>query len=202
MDRAHEKPLDHRLNERRQRIEGTKTVPRLGSPRRSAAAWLCLLTGFLTLPASGAAQSPGPLTANDILPDGQVEGLASPVYAASPTGSPYSTVYSRTFGATGEAPLTDSPASAGPAPAPTAEDVVYIIDSKGLLTYRAEDFSRGAGSPVSHNPQPPPTAGAGAAPLQTPTVADSLYRQPPLETAAGPQPAATSEPGASPGPSR
>lgn len=174
-------------------------------PRKAAPA-LWLLAGAVFLPVPGAAQSPGPLTPADILAEGQAEGLSSPTYAASSNGSPYSEIYSRTFGASGAAAAPTS------TPGPDAEDagvgvvsdggVVYVIDSNGLLTYRAEDFSRGSGPPIGHNPQPLPAATAGAGSLQVPTVADGLYLQPPLETAAGPTPPPSPAPGISPGPGR
>ena len=176
---------------------------------RTTAIGLWLLSGTIILPATSAAQSPGPLTPSDILPDGQAEGLSSPVYAASPNGSPYGEVYSRTFGASGDAypggEATTANPPPPPAPAEAAGEVVYVIDSYGLQTYRATDYGRGTGAPIGHNPQPLPAATASSAPLQVPTVADNLYLQPPLETAAGPQtpasaePGTSTEPGASPG---
>lgn len=174
-----------------------------GSLPRKVAIALWLFAGAVVLPAQGAAQSPGPLTPADILADGQAEGLSSPTYAASPQGSPYSEIYSRTFGASGAAAPGAGTATPGPTPSPGVEDaggeVVYVIDSNGLLTYRAEDFSRGAGTPIGHNPQPLPAATASSGTLQVPTVAKGLYLQPPLETAAGPAPAPSPAPGASPG---
>lgn len=160
---------------------------------RLTAGGLWLLTGAVAGPGAAVAQSPGPLTPSDISPLGQVQGSSSPIYAESAQGSPYREVYSRTFGTSGNPaePLRGTT----PVPAETAEEVVYVINSNGLLTFRAEDYAQDQGGPIGHNPLPlmqAPNA-VPTAPAQVPTVADSLYLQPPLATAAGPrsaQPAA------------
>lgn len=138
-----------------------------------------------------AAQSPGPLTPDDLSLDGRTQGPSSPTYAASPQGSPYSAVYSRTFGSSGKAQAVGPAEQASP-PAvtkPTAGEgpVVYVIDSSGLLTYRREDYA-GGGAALARTPLPSSDASTAGpmAPAEVPSVADNLYRQPPLETAAGP----------------
>ena len=126
----------------------------------------------------------------------QAQGFSSPTYAASAEGSPYasgaasphSDIYARTFGSTGAATTPTIPSAADPtAAAPPSEELVYVINSKGLLTFRAADFAEGTGEAIAHNPIPLPFGpnGGPAAPPLLPTVADSLYLQPPLETAAG-----------------
>ncbi len=104
----------------------------------------------------------------------------SPTFAASAKGSPYSSVYARTFGSGAPAPA--------PAPAPEAPGVVYVIEGGGLLTYRAEDYAKGSGEAVARTALPPAdfALGASAPPLQLPSIADKFYDAPPLETAAGP----------------
>ncbi|NIA70120.1 hypothetical protein HBA54_16055 [Pelagibius litoralis] len=148
---------------------------------------LSRLVGFGALISAGAIGWPAALHA-------QGKGYFSPTYAASAEGSPYSEVYSRTFGASGEAqqtpPLTFAPPieTAAAKPSATPDSVVYIIDSQGLLTFRSEDFAEGTGKAIAHNPLPTSRGPAAnpMAPPQVPTVANSLYLQPPLETATGP----------------
>ncbi|WP_299620321.1 hypothetical protein [Pelagibius sp.] len=118
------------------------------------------------------------------------DGFFSPTYATSAEGSPYSGVYSRTFGTTGDVPR-------GSVPQGDPEGLVYVIDSKGLSTYRATAFAA-AETPIPLR-KPLPAGTQLAAPrsrAQVPTVADTLYLQPPLPTAAGPDapPPAESEP--------
>lgn len=171
---------------------------------RIIAGGLWLLTGAAVWPGAAVAQSPGPLTPDDISPHGQVQGSSSPTYAESAQGSPYGEVYSRTFGASGE-PAEPSRGTApnaapGPSPTETAGEVVYVIDSNGLLTFRAEDYGPGQAAPIGHNPQPlmqAPNA-VPRTPAQVPTVADSLYLQPPLATAAGPRSAQPASPAPAP----
>ncbi len=154
------------------------------------------------------AQSPGPLTPDDLSFQGQIQGNSSPTFAASPQGSPYSAVYSRTFGTSGEPPAAAPKRQPDPAPSAIPSvggpPVVYIIDSSGLLTYRKEDYAVGSGAAIARNPLPSNDSGTTGttAPAQVPTVADNLYRQPPLETAAGPSaagPAKTDREPADPG---
>lgn len=126
----------------------------------------------------------------------QAQGYSSPTFAASAEGSPYasgaasphSEIYARTFGSSGAATTQTVPSTAAPALAPQSSDeLVYVINSKGLLTFRATDFAAGKGEAIAHNPVPLPSGpnGGPAAPPLLPTVANSLYLQPPLETAAG-----------------
>lgn len=120
----------------------------------------------------------------------------SSTYAAS-EGSPYSSVYARTFGAggppapleTGAAPSGLAPSDLAPSdPAPTeskAGEVVYVIENGRLLTYRAEDFARG-GRAVTSTAVPPAPGGA-----ELSGITGRLYGSPPaapVEDAAGPIP--------------
>lgn len=153
------------------------------------AQYLCraALFGFLGL----AGQIFLPATAS-----AQAQGYSSPTYAASAEGSPYasgaasphSDIYARTFGSTGAATTLAIPGTAAPTAAEQPSDeLVYVINSKGLLTFRAADFAEGKGEAIAHNPVPLPFGpnGGPAAPPLLPTVADNLYLRPPLETAAG-----------------
>ncbi|WP_420347101.1 hypothetical protein [Pelagibius sp.] len=120
-------------------------------------------------------------------------GYFSPTYASSAQGSPYRDVYSRTFGSATAAPeALQTPRAAAPVAASgPAGEVVFVIDSKGLATYRADDYAGGRGDAIARGavpPMPETATIAGAVP-QVPTVADNLYLRPPLETAGGPQPA-------------
>ena len=115
------------------------------------------------------------------------QGFFSPTYATSAEGSPYSGVYSRTFGTTGDAPH-ESISKTDP------KGLVYVIDSKGLSTYRAAELAA-AETPIPLR-KPLPVETRLAAPqsrAQVPTVADTLYLQPPLPTAAGPDAAPPAE---------
>ncbi|WP_299390946.1 hypothetical protein [Pelagibius sp.] len=119
----------------------------------------------------------------------QSDGYFSPTYAASAQGSPYREVYSRTFGSAAPPPPDPQETAATLVPSKPVEDFVFVIDSKGLATYRADDYGDGQGAAIARGPLPPvPEAKliAGAT-AQVPTVADNLYLQPPLETAGGPQ---------------
>lgn len=118
----------------------------------------------------------------------------SPTYAAS-DGSPYSSVYARTFGAgaptNAAAPplVTSAPPVTPPTTPPAAGDsgVVYVIEDGRLLTYRAEDYARGGGRALAGSPLPPASSGAAAPGGQADlsSIADRLYGAPPLDTAAG-----------------
>lgn len=106
----------------------------------------------------------------------------SPTYAAS-EGSPYSSVYARTFGAGGppapEAPLETGaapPEPVPPEPAPAGSgtgDVVYVIENGRLLTYKAQDFARG-GPAVTGTAVPPAPGGA-----ELSSITGRLYGTPP-----------------------
>ena len=119
------------------------------------------------------------------------QGFFSPTYATSAEGSPYSGVYSRTFGTTGDAPRGPVPQGD---PQGESEGLVYVIDSNGLSTYRAAELAA-AETPIPLR-KPLPVETQLTAPqsrAQVPTVADTLYLQPPLPTAAGPDAAAPAE---------
>ncbi|MGF1592193.1 MAG: hypothetical protein ACFCUW_02875 [Kiloniellaceae bacterium] len=112
----------------------------------------------------------------------------SPTYAAS-EGSPYSEIYARTFGA-GAPPLeTAAPPAIDTAEAPVIAEssVVYVIEGGRLLTYSSEAYT-GGGQAQGSALLPPAEADyrALAPEVRVPTVADSLYGVPPLDTAAGP----------------
>ncbi|MEO3429068.1 hypothetical protein AAFN88_09445 [Pelagibius sp. CAU 1746] len=133
----------------------------------------------------------------------------SPTYAAS-EGSPYSSVYARTFGAGGPppaapaAPLITSAAPSTPvspaappgrgpedgAVSAPGNDVVYVIEGGRLLTYRAADYARGRGAVAGAAIPPAVTGSAGAAPAtELSGIAGRLYRPSPpapLATGAGP----------------
>lgn len=126
----------------------------------------------------------------------QGDGYFSPTYAASAQGSPYRDVYSQTFGSAAPPPPDPQEAAATPIPSRPAEDLVFVIDSKGLATYRADDYGAGQGAAIARGPLPlvPEAKSIAGATAQVPTVADNLYLRPPLETAGGPPaapPAAT-----------
>ena len=96
----------------------------------------------------------------------------SPTYAAS-DGSPYSSVYARTFGAGGP-PAQPAPpletSAAPPASSATQSEpdgivpdgIVYVIQDGQLLSYRAEDYAQGG--PALSGAAVPPNAGAAATP--------------------------------------
>lgn len=118
----------------------------------------------------------------------------SPTYAAS-QGSPYSSVYAKTFGAGGPPPPATPEPAPRPAPQPLVtsagpqtsgeDDVVYVIENGRLLTYRAEDYARGKGQAVAGTAVPPAPAGRVAAPAaELPSITGRLYGAAPLETAA------------------
>jgi hypothetical protein len=124
----------------------------------------------------------------------------SPTYAAS-DGSPYSSVYARTFGAGGppaqpapppEAPLETSAAPTAAPPQSGTEGVVYVIEDGRLLTYRAEDYARGRGAVAGAAVPPAVTGSAGSTPpADLSSITNRLYGAPPpgsplLPTAAGP----------------
>ena len=122
------------------------------------------------------------------------QGFFSPTYATSAEGSPYSRVYSQTFGTTGDAPR-EPVSQIGPQG--NTEGLVYVIDSNGLSTYRAAALASGETPIPLRKPLPVETRlAAPQSRAQVPTVADTLYLQPPLPTAAGPDaaPPAESEP--------
>jgi hypothetical protein len=151
----------------------------------------------LLLVAALAAGAAGPAAAQDA-------SYFSPTYAAS-DGSPYSSVYARTFGAGGPPPA-EAPAQAplvtgaGPsvpatpaAPADSGPDssVVYVIEDGRLLTYRAEDYARGRGAVAGAAVPPAVTGSAGSTPpADLSSITNRLYGTPPLPTAAGPASAA------------
>lgn len=101
----------------------------------------------------------------------------SPTHAAS-DGSPYSSVYARTFGAGGSPaqpapPLETSAAPPASSAAQSEPDgivpdgivpdgIVYVIQDGRLLSYRAEDYAQGG--PALSGAAVPPNAGAGATP--------------------------------------
>lgn len=91
----------------------------------------------------------------------------SPTHAAS-DGSPYSSVYARTFGAGGSPaqpapPLETSAAPPASSAAQSEPDgIVYVIQDGRLLSYRAEDYAHGG--PALSGAAVPPNAGAGATP--------------------------------------
>ncbi len=140
-----------------------------------------------------------------VIAEAEAQGYSSPTYAASAEGSPYasgtasphSNVYARTFGSSGQAAPAATPGAAVPIVAPSAlqrqpdklvsDELVYVINSKGLLTFRAADFAEGKEEAIAHNPVPLPIGpnGGPAAPPLVPSVANNLYLRPPLETAAG-----------------
>ena len=138
---------------------------------------LLSVCAFVVLPAAAAAQ-----------------GFFSPTYATSAQGSPYSGVYSQTFGTTGDATRQPVPQSD---PQGEPQGMVYVIDSKGLSTYRAAALAAGETPIPLRKPLPLETRlAAPQSRAQVPTVTDTLYLQPPLPTAAGPDaaPPAESEP--------
>ena len=148
--------------------------------RVTACALTAALSGLATLSLSTAAEA-------------QSAAYFSPTYAAS-DGSPYSSVYARTFGTGGPpVPATPAPAplvtSAGPPASASAVegDVVYVIEKGRLLTYRAADYARG-GQALAGAAVPPAASGSAAATPQADlsSIADRLYGAPPLDTAAGP----------------
>ena len=115
------------------------------------------------------------------------DSFFSPTYATSAEGSPYSGVYSQTFGMSGASPR-------GPVPQGNSEGLVYVIDSKGLSTYRAAALAAGETPIPLRKPLPLETRlAAPQSRAQVPTVADRLYLQPPLPTAAGPDAAPPAE---------
>ncbi|HIP79648.1 MAG TPA: hypothetical protein EYH07_14450, partial [Kiloniellaceae bacterium] len=65
----------------------------------------------------------------------QGDGYFSPTYAASAQGSPYRDVYSETFGSAAPPPPDPQEAAATLLPSRPAENLVFVIDSKGLATY-------------------------------------------------------------------
>lgn len=156
---------------------------------RTRRAWTVVLLVAAT--AGGAA---GPAAAQDAR-------YFSPTYAAS-DGSPYSSVYARTFGAGGP-PAAGAPAApplvtgAGPAvpatptlPADSGPDgsVVYVIEDGRLLTYRAEDYTRGRDA-VAGAAVPPAVIGSAGStpPADLSSITNRLYgAPPPLATGAGP----------------
>lgn len=124
----------------------------------------------------------------------------SPTYAAS-DGSPYSSVYARTFGAggpppaeppataplvTGNGPLVPA-TPAAPADSGPAGNVVYVIEHGRLLTYRAEDYARGRGA-IAGAAVPPAVIGSAGStpPADLSSITNRFYGAPPLPTAAGP----------------
>ncbi|WP_193369950.1 hypothetical protein [Pelagibius marinus] len=138
----------------------------------------------------------------------------SPTYAAS-DGSPYSSVYARTFGAGGPPPPASRAAAPPPETAPLVTgagrplpatpavpadsgpdgSVVYVIEDGRLLSYRAEDYARGRGA-FAGAAVPPAVTGSAAAtpPADLSSITSRLYGASPLDTGAGP--AAPSRPGA------
>ncbi len=160
--------------------------------RHSDRARLRLARAAVVLAAATAA-GPGAATAQD-------GRYFSPTYAAS-DGSPYSSVYARTFGAggpppveatapaplvTGTGPLVPATPAGPPDSSPDA-GVVYVIEDGRLLTYRAEDYARGR-SAVAGAAVPPAVTGSvvSTPPADLSSITSRLYGAPPLPTAAGP----------------